>query len=444
MQQRLVIPSNVDAEIALLGCIIIDESAFVHVVDMVELDDFYDPHNKAIFKAMSTIYANGQNIDITTLLSYLEKENLLEQVGGYEYLANLSNIGYSTSNIDTYIELITDASLRRKTINLLNNLSQEGYKSEKSTFDYVEEIEKAVFELSRRRRVDSFRTIADVSKQVLFNTEANSNQKEEIIGLKTGFSKVDRITLGFQPGQLLILAARPAMGKSAMAINLACNIASKNKNGHANVAMFSLEMTAEQLVERMIASDSKIQLSDIKTGKIGSSEWIRFNTSCSRLSKLGLFFDDSTDLTVAKIRAKCRKLAVDQGLDFVVIDYLQLINSENDSKSAQEAVAKISRELKLMAMELKIPVMALSQLSRAVEKREDRHPIMADLRDSGSIEQDADIVMFLYRDDYYNKSSTRKGEADLIIAKNRSGSTHEGLPMLFNGACACFDEKLEE
>lgn len=444
MQQKYVIPSNVDAEVATLGCILIDEALFVHVADMVMVEDFYDSKNKAIFKAMSTIYADNQHIDITSLLSYLEKENLLEQVGGYEYLANLANVGYSLANIDTYIDLITDASLRRKTINLLSDLAQEGYRNERKTFDYVEDIEKAIFDLSRRRKVDSFRTIAEVSKQVLFNTEANSNQKEEIIGLKTGFSKVDRITLGFQPGQLLILAARPAMGKSAMAINLACNIASKNKSGRANVAMFSLEMTAEQLVERMIASDSKIQLQDIKTGKIGSSEWIRFNTSCSRLSKLGLYFDDSTDLTVAKIRAKCRKLAVDSGLDFVVIDYLQLINSDNDSKSAQEVVAKISRELKLMAMELKVPVMALSQLSRAVEKREDRHPIMADLRDSGSIEQDADIVMFLYRDDYYNKSSTRKGEADLIIAKNRSGSTHEGLPLLFNGACACFEEKMEE
>ena len=444
MQQKIIVPSNVDAEVALLGCIITNETVLLETQDLVPVDYFFDSRNRAIYKAMISLSNEKKHIDITTLISYLEKENLIEQVGGLDYLGSLANIGYSLPNVTSYIELIVDSALRRKSIDLLSNLVQEGYNSNVSTFDYIENIEKGIFEISRGRSIDSFKTISEVSKNVLEATEKHANQKETIVGLKTGFPTIDRLTLGFQPGQLIILAARPAMGKSAMGLNLAEHIAVKNKNGKANVAVFSIEMSAEQLVERMIACDSKIELSNIKTGNIQTNEWVRFNTSCSRLSKLGIYFDDSTDLTVAKIRAKCRKQAIETGLDFVVIDYLQLINSPNDNKALQEQVAKISRELKLMAMELQIPVLVLSQLSRAVEKREDKHPMMADLRDSGSIEQDADIVMFLYRDDYYNKASGRKGEADFIISKNRSGQTHEGIPLLFNGACACFEEKIGE
>ncbi len=440
--QKIVIPSNVEAEAALLGCIIVNENILLETRDLVPVEYFYDSRNRAIYRAMISLQNEKKHIDITTLISYLTKENLINEVGGLDYLGSLANVGYSTPNVNSYIDLIVDSAMRRNSIDLLTKLVQDGYNNEISTFDYIENIEKGVFELSKRRSVDGFKTIGDVSRNVLEATELHANQKEAIIGLKTGFPTLDRLTLGFQPGQLIILAARPSMGKSAMGLNLAEHIAVKNKQGKANVAVFSLEMSAEQLVERMIACDSKIELSNIKTGNIQANEWVRFNTSCSRLSKLGIYFDDSTDLTVAKIRAKCRKQAVETGLDFVVIDYLQLINSPNDNKALQEQVAKISRELKLMAMELQIPVLVLSQLSRAVEKREDKHPIMADLRDSGSIEQDADIVMFLYRDDYYNKASARKGEADFIISKNRSGQTHEGIPLLFNGGCACFEEKI--
>ena len=231
-----------------------------------------------------------------------------------------------------------------------------------------------------------------------------------------------------------------------MAMNLAVNVAAKNKNGHGTVAIFSLEMSAEQLVERMVAADSSIRLNQIKNGRISQNDWIRFTTSCSRLGGMNLYFDDSSNSTIASIRAKCRKLSAESGLDFVVIDYLQLIESDSSQARAsqQEKISKITRSLKLMARELDVPVLALSQLSREVEKRDDKKPIMADLRDSGSIEQDADIVMFLYRDDYYNHASERKGEADLIIAKNRSGSTNEGLPFIFTGEFQRFKEKKDE
>ena len=274
-------------------------------------------------------------------------------------------------------------------------------------------------------------------------TIKNATREEEIIGIDTGFQALNKISQGFQSGQLIILAARPAMGKSAMAMNLAVNVATHNAGGNASVAIFNLEMSAEQLVERMIACESSIRLNQIKNGHIFKNDWVRFNTSIEKLGKLNLYFDDSSDSTIASIRAKCRKLKANARLDFVVIDYLQLIESEG--KSQQEKVTKITRSLKLMARELDCPVLALSQLSRDVEKREgDKKPIMADLRDSGSIEQDADIVMFLYREDYYNRQSERKGEADLIVAKNRSGATSEGLPFLFTPEFQRFKEKKEE
>ena len=254
-------------------------------------------------------------------------------------------------------------------------------------------VEKEIFELSKRRKVDSFKSISQVSKAVLTNTEQNSSRTDEVVGLDTGFGCVNKYTQGFQPGQLIILAARPAMGKSAMAMNLAVRIARANKGGHATVAIFSLEMSAEQLVERMIACDSNIRLNNIRNGRIGTkNDWTRFNTACNNLGQLNLYFDDSSDSTISSIRAKCRKLSSDAGLDFIVIDYLQLIESDAASSRAsqQERISKISRSLKLMARELNVPVLALSQLSRAVEQRgEDKRPIMSDLRDSGSIEQDA-------------------------------------------------------
>ncbi len=440
------IPCEIEAEIALIGCIFLDENVIYEVSDLLVPDDFYDQKNKLIYRTMLQLSKDGKSIDAATVLSTLSANNILDQCGGVDYISKIADYGYSTSNVDSYVELIENASLRRNTINTLNSLAQNGYDNSVSAFDYLENVEKSIFELSKRRRVESFKSISIVSKNVLENTEKNATRNEDVIGLDTGFQSLNKYTQGFQNGSLIILAARPAMGKSAMAMNLAVNIASKNKNGHSTVAIFSLEMSAEQLVERMIACDSSIRLSQIKSGRIVRNEWLRFTTSCSRLGALNLYFDDSSDSTIATIRAKCRKLKAESGLDFIVIDYLQLIESDQASQRAsqQEKISKITRSLKLMARELEVPVLALSQLSRKVEERDDKKPIMADLRDSGSIEQDADIVMFLYRDEYYNKSSERKGEADLIIAKNRSGSTNgDGSPFIFTGEYQRFREKKE-
>lgn len=444
MQNNIVIPQNVEAEKSLIGSILLDNQVITKVEGVLLEQDFYDNRNKIIYSSIIEMYRNGITIDITTLVSDLENKNNLTKAGGYEYLSTLADEAYSVANVDSYIAYIEESSLRRSALKLLQTLVEKGYNSKNNTFDFLEDMETSVFELSKRRKIGSFTNIKDVTSVVLETTEKMSKQKENVIGLKTGFHQLDMSTLGFQSGHLIILAARPAMGKSAMALNLAVNICSKNKNAKATCAIFSLEMPKEQLVERMIANDSKISIKDIKRGFLKQNEWIRFQTACTHLNNLNIYFSDDANVTVAKIKSVCRQLKESTGLDFVVIDYLQLINTEGTSRSTVEDVSKISRALKLMALELGIPVLALSQLSRAVEKRDDKRPIMADLRDSGSIEQDADIVMFLYRDDYYNKEhSTRKGEADLIISKNRQGNTHDGIPLIFKGEFSSFIDKLD-
>ncbi len=443
---NLVIPSNIDAEIALLGCIFLDESLIISVNDAISYTDFYDSKHKEIYKAMLDIYQDKKNIDITSLISYLNNNNLIVQVGGIEYINSIANFSYSTANFETYVNLVKEASLKRNTISALEKLTQEGYKRELNANDYLSSVESVIFELSKKRRTEEFSRIDKLTEKVKENTEKNFNSDGGITGLDTGFNNLNKLTLGFQKENLIILAARPAMGKSAMAMNLAVQVAENNKGGKAVVAIFSLEMGAEQLVERMIASEAQIKLNTLKKGNLSPQEWRLFANSTRKLSNLNLYFDDSSMITISDIRAKCRKLASEVGLDFVVIDYLQLIAGDEPGKSKQEEVSKISRSLKLMARELQIPVVALAQLSRDVEKRDDKKPIMADLRDSGSIEQDADIVTFLYRDDYYRKEkSDRPGEADLIISKNRSGSAGIELRYIFQGGFSRFvDNELEE
>ncbi len=445
-EQVLSVTRNIEAEVALIGCILLDESLIIELADQLIPDDFYDTKNKIIFKTMLELAREGKNIDVTSLVTSLQASQLLDQCGGLNYISSIADASYSTLNYETYCDLIKEASIKRSTINKLVQLSQDGYNPNIKAYDFVDMVEKEVFELSKRRNVENFRPISEVSNTVMSNTANNASRTDEVIGLNTGYGSLNKYTQGFQNGQLIILAARPSMGKSAMAMNIAVNIAAKNADGKATVAIFSLEMPAEQLVERMISCESNIRLNNIRSGRIAKEDWMRFQTSCMKLAKLNLYFDDSSGSSISSIRAKCRKLASEERLDFVVIDYLQLIESDSASARAtqQEKISKISRSLKLMARELNIPVLALSQLSREVEKRDDKHPVMADLRDSGSIEQDADIVMFLYREDYYDKGSDRKNEADLIISKNRSGSTHQGLPFLFMGEYQRFREKKDE
>ena len=433
------IPVNLEAEIGVINSILIDDGLVSQVMDSLVPEDFFDNRNRILYATILELFKSNVHIDINILTSKLQEKNQYNAIGGFDYLKQVLNYNYSTANLDSYILLVQNSSLKRRTIDILTKLSQIGYDTEVNVNQYLENVEKEIFELTQYRRTSEFKTIAQVSNEVLKNEDEMAKKDQEVTGLSTGFENLNKLTLGLQNGNLIILAARPSMGKSAYALNLAVNCARSNKNGKASVAVFSLEMPAEQLVKRMFAAETGISLNNINKGDFQDEQWRLFQGAARNFSTLNLFFDESSLVTVGDIRSKCRKLkSSGTGLDLVVIDYLQLISSaDGGRRSKVEEVSQISRGLKLLARELDIPVIALSQLSRQVETREDKRPVMSDLRDSGSIEQDADIVAFLYRDDYYTHKQT--GETQLIIAKNRSGSLAT-LKYIFDGQIQKFNE----
>ena len=435
------VPSAIEAEIAVIGSIFMEPSSIIIARDSISSDDFYDIKNKLIYKTMILLSDSGMSIDVASVCSSLSNNKLLEQAGGMEYMLEISKFAYTASNIETYLDMIYNASMRRKAIETLEDLVQKGYEAGEVS-KYIDNVERTVFDMSKHRKTSSFETIRSVTERLEKNTESRSKQDTQLVGFDTGFPTLNQYTQGFQPGQLIILAARPAMGKSAMALNLAMNVSTIND---VNVAIFSLEMSNEQLVQRMVAATGSIKLGMIQSGHMDRNSWARFSPMLERVANMKIFFDDSSDSTIESIRAKCRKLKQENGLGMIVIDYLQLIDydDESDKMSQVQKITIISRSLKLMARELEVPIIVLSQLSRGVEQRDDKRPIMSDLRDSGSIEQDADMVLLLYRDEYYNKASTRKGEADLILGKNRSGQTGE-IAMIWTGEYMKFREKRSE
>ncbi|PKK99046.1 MAG: replicative DNA helicase [Tenericutes bacterium HGW-Tenericutes-2] len=416
------LPHHHEAEQSVLGTIFLDPKEIVSVVDQLNNEDFFEQAHQLIFEAMKELHNNTMKIDYTSVAAKLEEGQNLQKAGGMKYLLALSETVPSTKHLETYVELVRDGSMKRQVIQLASEILETGYSGDMDANEYLTLAEESIFALAQKRKTSEFSELADVIREVKEKTEKNRDKKGGITGLRTGFSNLDQLTAGLQPEELIILAARPSMGKSAFAMNLALNVAKRNKDGQAGVAIFSLEMSNEQLAARMLSSESNIENNKIKTGHLTSREWQFLEGGMQSLSKLHISFDDSAAVSVADIRAKCRKLSQEGKLDFVVIDYLQLIKGDDRSGNRQEEVAKISRSLKQMARELKIPILALSQLSREVEKREDKRPVLADLRESGSIEQDADIVMFLYRNDYYvHNPENKTGEVELSIAKNRQG-----------------------
>ena len=428
------LPHHHEAEQSVLGTVFLEPRKIVEVIDQLNPDDFYALSHSLIYKAMRDLYQENAKIDYQTIAARLESDQALGKAGGMSYLVELSESVPSTAHLETYIDLVKDGSLKRQVIRLAGEILEEGYQGGNSAGDYLTRAEESIFALSQKRKTTVFLELAEVISEVKEKTERNRDKKGGVTGLRTGFSNLDHITNGLQPEELIILAARPSMGKSAFAMNLALNVAKRNNDGQAGVAIFSLEMSNEQLVSRMLSAEANIENTKIKTGSLTSREWQFLEGGMQSLSRLPIVFDDSSSVTVADIRAKCRKLSQEGKLDFVVIDYLQLIKGD-DSRSGnrQEEVAKISRGLKQMARELKVPILALSQLSRDVEKREDKRPVLSDLRESGSIEQDADIVMFLYRNDYYERNAESKtGEVELSVAKNRQGAAGITLKFRFD------------
>ena len=419
------LPNNLEAEESVLGSCFLSKYALQKANENLTEDSFYNERNSKIFSTMTALMEENTPIDITTVTSYLKRKNELTEVGGVEYLTEVLNYVPTASNIDYYIKSVEEAAILRNLIITAEEIASEGYSPDESVNEILDNSEKKILNIVKNRKSSEFRSIKDVLIKTQSDLERLSENKGEITGLATGWYDFDKLTTGLHPNEFIIIAARPAMGKTAFALNLATHAAMTQEK---SVALFNLEMSAEQLAMRILSSLGQIEGFKLRTGNLMNPDWKRINEASSQLSNTNLVIDDTPGITIGEIRAKCRRLASsEKGLALVVIDYLQLISGgKNYGTNRQQEVSDISRSLKTLAMELGVPVIALSQLSRGVEAREDKRPLMSDLRESGSIEQDADIVAFLYRDDYYNKEARTEDNnsiSELIIGKHRNGPT---------------------
>ncbi len=419
------VPSNFEAEQSVIGSMFLSKYALEKACETLTKESFYYHNNALIFDTIKEMSENKKPIDLTTITSELKSKNLLNEVGGVEYLSEVLESVPTAANVEYYIKLVEDAAILRRLIEVSTDITTNAYQSFGNVNETLDEAERKILGIVKNRRSTEFKTIREVLDSTQANLEKLAALKGDITGIPTGWYDIDNITTGLQGNQLIIIAARPAMGKTAFALNLATNIAI---NTNKTVALFNMEMGAEQLASRMLSSLGQIEGKKLATGKLMNDDWKRVNEAVSQLSDAKMYMDDTPGITIGEIRSKCRRLASsEEGLGIVIIDYLQLISSStNYGANRQQEVSDISRSLKTMAMELNVPVVALAQLSRAVDARENKRPIMSDLRESGSIEQDADIVAFLYRDDYYNKEKAIDANtsiSEFIIAKHRNGPT---------------------
>lgn len=414
-------PNDIEAEQAVLGSMLTDKDAVISAIEVLKKEDFYREDNKAIFEAMIGLYNRPEPIDIITVKDELLSIGKFDVVGGLEYLADLPEKVPTTANVERYIKIVEEKSILRNLIKTSNELITLGYDETQEVNSVMDQAEKKVFDLMQNRNQTGYSQIKDVLVDSFAQLERLYNQKEGITGVPSGFADLDLRTAGFHNSELIILAARPAMGKTAFALNIATNAATKSD---IPVLLFSLEMSKEQLVNRVLCSEAMVDSNKLKTGKIEENDWVKIVEALGPLSEAEMYIDDTAGISITEIRAKARKLKLEKNIGLIIIDYLQLIQGSGNRRngSREQEISEISRSLKILAKELDIPVIALSQLSRAAEQRSDHRPMLSDLRESGSIEQDADIVMFLYRDDYYNEESESKNIAEVIITKNRSGS----------------------
>ena len=405
MELAKIPPHDIDAEQAVLGSMLTDREAVNTAIEVLKEDAFYRDDHKAIYQAIVNLYNKSEPIDIITLKDELESMGKFEQVGGFDYLASLPDKVPTTANVQKYIKIVEEKSILRNLIKTANEIIELGYDPAEDVEDIMDGAEKKIFDLMQSKNQKGYTPIKDVLVESFTKLEELYNRKQHITGVPTGFAELDYKTAGLHGSELILIAARPAMGKTAFALNLATNAALR---GNAPVAIFSLEMSKDQLVNRILCSED---------------DWVKLAGAIGPLSEAEIYIDDTPGISVTEIRTKCRKLSIDKGIGLVVIDYLQLVQGSKRAGSREQEISEISRSLKILAKEINVPVIALSQLSRAVEQRPDHRPMLSDLRESGAIEQDADIVMFLYRDDYYNKESEKKDIAEVIIAKQRGGQT---------------------
>ncbi|CAH0121337.1 Replicative DNA helicase [Paenibacillus sp. CECT 9249] len=412
-------PQNLEAEQAVLGAVLLQSEALITAMERVRSEDFYLTEHQLIFEAMVQLGEENQPIDLVTLTTKLRDKQQLEDVGNVTYLTKLANAVPTAANVDYYAQIIEEKSMLRRLIRTATQIVSDGYAGGEDVGGMLSDAERRILEISNRRSGSGFIAIRDVLMEVFERVEFLSANKGGMTGIPSGFPDLDKMTSGFQRSDLIIVAARPSVGKTAFALNIAQNVGVRAKE---TVAIFSLEMSASQLVQRMLCAESNVDAGRMRTGQLENEDWEKLTMAIGALSEAKIYIDDTPGVTVADIRAKCRRLKKEQGLGMILIDYLQLIHGRGKpGENRQQEVSEISRTLKQIARELEVPVIALSQLSRGVEQRQDKRPMMSDLRESGSIEQDADIVAFLYRDDYYDKESEKKNIIEIIIAKQRNG-----------------------
>ena len=419
MELQKIPPHDEEAEQAVIGSMLTDRDAVISAIEVLKPDDFYREDNKTIYQAIMNIYSKGEPIDIITTKEELTSLGKLEAVGGLEYLALLPEKVPTTANVEKYVKIVEEKSLLRNLIKMANELIEIGYSQNEEIEGIMDNAQKKIFDIMQRKAQKGYTSIKDILVDSFSELQELYNNKQHITGVASGFIDLDNKTAGLHKSELILIAARPAMGKTAFALNIATNAAVQNSTP---VVVFSLEMSKEQCANRILCAQAMVDSSKVGKGDISDEEWSKLAVASGELSEsAGIFIDDTPGITVAEIRAKCSKLKMEKNIGLIVIDYLQLIQGSGKASSREQEIAEISRSLKILAKEIDVPVIALSQLSRAPEARVDHRPMLQDLRESGSIEQDADVVMFIYRDDYYNPPSEQTNIAEIIIAKNRSG-----------------------
>ena len=413
-------PNNVDAEQSVIGCMLMNRNAIVDVADILTKDDFYHSQYGALFEAMITLYNEGKAIDVLTVSNKLKEMGLPDEISNMSYIVEIASAVTVTVHAKEYAHIVQDAAIRRKLIRFGEQMTEACYLGKSSVEDVLEQSEKQLFDIAQNRNGgEEFVPMQDIVLNVLDTIEENAKRGSKITGVPTGFIDLDEKLTGLHGSELILIAARPAMGKTAFALNIAQNAAMKSR---IPCAIFSLEMSKEQLATRLIAMDSMVDSQAIRTGQLADDDWSELMDSTYKVGSSPMFIDDTPGISITELRSKCRKYKLENDLGLVIIDYLQLMTGgSKKQESRQQEISEISRSLKALAREINAPVIALSQLSRACETRPDHRPMLSDLRESGAIEQDADVVMFLYRDDYYNKDTDKKNISEVIIAKQRNG-----------------------
>ena len=417
--QKRVLPNSIEAEKSVIGAMLMDEDAITVASEMLMGDDFYVKQNEILFETMIELSNEGKPVDLVTLQDRLKEKDVLPEVSSLEYVKDLLDSVPTAANIKYYAKIVADKANLRKLIKVNEDIENQCYVQKDSVESIMDDAEKKIFKVLQKRNAGDYVPINVVVSDALNKISASAQNKGAVTGIATGFTDLDYRTAGLQPSDLILIAARPSMGKTAFVLNIAQNIAFKQ---HKSCAIFSLEMSKEQLVNRLFSLQSGVDAQKLRTGNLNDSDWESLIEGATSIAESGLIIDDTPGISIGELRSKCRKYKLEHDLSVVMIDYLQLMSgSGRNTDSRQQEISDISRSLKALARELQVPVIALSQLSRKVEERPDHRPMLSDLRESGAIEQDADVVMFIYRDDYYNKETDKKGISEIIVAKQRNG-----------------------